>query len=268
MRSGYRFFQPLFRVLFGFALIATPATSHAWAGQSLALLEDGEERPEPPRRPTDPVALKIFKAASAAPGAKILVSIDQRRLWLMNGKDTVVSRAIAVGMNKDFSFDGKNFRFETPRGKRKILRKEANPYWIPPDWHYYEKAVLMDLTPVPLKENDLVELSDGSRIEVVDNIIYFVNRFNAPPHEWSAGKEIIFDGMIFIPPMESPQRRIPEALGPRKLDMGDGYMIHGTHLYNEDSIGLAVSHGCVRMKNEDVMLLYDKVKVGTPVYIF
>jgi hypothetical protein len=260
--------RPLFAIAFGLALLAGPTARHAQAGQSLALLEEGEERAETLRVPTDPDARKIYRTAIAAPGAKILVSIDQRRLWLMNGKDTVVSRPIAVGMNKDFSYDGKSFRFETPRGKRKVLSKSANPYWIPPDWHYYEKAVAMGLIPVPLKQNDLVELSDGSRIEVVDNIIYFVNRFNAPPHEWSAGKEIIFDDMIFIPPMESPQRRVPDALGPRKLDMGDGYMIHGTHIYNEETIGQAVSHGCVRMKNEDVMLLYDKVKVGTPVFIF
>ena len=58
------------------------------------------------------------------------------------------------------------------------------------------------------------------------------------------------------------------ALGEFALDFGDGYLIHGTHLYNENSIGDAVSHGCVRMRNDDLIRLYPLVPRGTPVIIF
>ena len=61
---------------------------------------------------------------------------------------------------------------------------------------------------------------------------------------------------------------MPDALGPFKLDMGGGYLIHGTHIYNEDSIGAAVSHGCVRMNNDDLDRLYHLVETGVPVFIF
>lgn len=44
-----------------------------------------------------------------------------------------------------------------------------------------------------------------------------------------------------------------------------GYGIHGTD--NEASIGNAVSHGCVRMHNSDVIKLYDLVSLGTRVKI-
>ena len=40
---------------------------------------------------------------------------------------------------------------------------------------------------------------------------------------------------------------------------------HGTP--NERLIGQAVSHGCIRMRNRDVMALYELVKVGTPVTV-
>lgn len=43
------------------------------------------------------------------------------------------------------------------------------------------------------------------------------------------------------------------------------YGIHGTN--NPKSIGKAVSHGCIRMYNEDVVELYDMVGIGTPVGI-
>ena len=40
---------------------------------------------------------------------------------------------------------------------------------------------------------------------------------------------------------------------------------HGTP--NERLIGQAVSHGCIRMRNQDVMALYEQVSVGTPVVV-
>ncbi len=40
---------------------------------------------------------------------------------------------------------------------------------------------------------------------------------------------------------------------------------HGTP--QEASIGQAVSHGCVRLYNRDVLVLYEQVAIGTPVYV-
>jgi lipoprotein-anchoring transpeptidase ErfK/SrfK len=41
--------------------------------------------------------------------------------------------------------------------------------------------------------------------------------------------------------------------------------IHGTK--HEDKIGVRDSHGCIRMRNADVIELYDLVDVDTPVTI-
>ena len=41
--------------------------------------------------------------------------------------------------------------------------------------------------------------------------------------------------------------------------------IHGTTRAMRSSIGTAASFGCIRMFNEDVVDLYDRVSVGTPV---
>lgn len=41
--------------------------------------------------------------------------------------------------------------------------------------------------------------------------------------------------------------------------------IHGTNA--ESLLGTPASHGCVRMSNSDVIDLFDRVNVGTPVYI-
>lgn len=44
-----------------------------------------------------------------------------------------------------------------------------------------------------------------------------------------------------------------------------GYGIHGTN--NPKSIGKAVSNGCIRMYNEDVVEIYDRTPIGSRVYI-
>jgi lipoprotein-anchoring transpeptidase ErfK/SrfK len=45
-----------------------------------------------------------------------------------------------------------------------------------------------------------------------------------------------------------------------------GIYIHGTN--NEVQIGEPASHGCIRMKNKDVIDLYNRIKVGCFVYIY
>ncbi len=56
-------------------------------------------------------------------------------------------------------------------------------------------------------------------------------------------------------------------LGARAMYIGGTiYRIHGTN--NAASIGGAVSSGCIRMMNSDVIELYEKVKVGARVYVY
>lgn len=55
-------------------------------------------------------------------------------------------------------------------------------------------------------------------------------------------------------------------MGVRALTLGDGEVaIHGTTRRMRASIGSAASYGCIRMLNEDVTDLYERVDVGAPV---
>ncbi len=58
------------------------------------------------------------------------------------------------------------------------------------------------------------------------------------------------------------------AFGVRWLGLNipkGGYGIHGTN--NPGSIGKSISHGCIRMYNNDVIELSNLVPIGTPVTI-
>lgn len=78
--------------------------------------------------------------------------------------------------------------------------------------------------------------------------------WNVPNSDWAgdlAGKSI-------PPGPENP-------LKARWMGIFAGAGIHGTS--DDGSLGSAASHGCVRMAVPDVIDLYDRVAVGTPVYI-
>jgi len=78
------------------------------------------------------------------------------------------------------------------------------------------------------------------------------------------------------PPAEMREREpdLPEKmeggpdnpLGARAMYLGNTlYRIHGTH--QPWTIGESVSSGCIRLRNEDVISLYDMVKVGAKVIV-
>ncbi|MBO9598547.1 MAG: L,D-transpeptidase family protein [Cohnella sp.] len=59
------------------------------------------------------------------------------------------------------------------------------------------------------------------------------------------------------------------AFGPRWLGLNVSWGYYGIHGTNRpDSIGKHKSHGCIRMRNRDVIELYDLVPVGTKVTIY
>lgn len=68
-----------------------------------------------------------------------------------------------------------------------------------------------------------------------------------------------------IPPAYSPARYRRGILGDYALYLSDEIAIHGTE--DENSVGRASSHGCLRMRNADIAIVFPLVQVGTRVEI-
>ncbi len=73
---------------------------------------------------------------------------------------------------------------------------------------------------------------------------------------------------VVKPTYYQPGKVVPAGpanpLGTRWMGLGfKGYGIHGTN--RPKSIGKAASHGCIRMRNQDVEDLFERVEVGDPV---
>ena len=199
----------------------------------------------------------LNRLASSNPAAMpdqpyIVVSIEERELWYKKGNEVLFHAQVATGSGKTLvsGAGGKQWKFETPRGRLTVQAKDPNPSWVPPDWHFQEQANHRGLGVMHLERGQSIPAGDGSVITV--NGAEVVKRYA--------------NGNIIIPPYGTTQRRYIGVLGTRRLDLGDGYGIHGTD--HPESIGKAASHGCVRLRNEDIEKLYDMVPVGTPVYIY
>jgi L,D-transpeptidase ErfK/SrfK len=102
--------------------------------------------------------------------------------------------------------------WSSPIGETRVLRKEANPSWYPPQSIREEHAAEGD--PLPA---------------------------------------------VVPPGPDNP-------MGPFKMNLAmSGYVIHGTN--KNFGIGMRVSHGCFRMRNEDITSLFPQIPINTPVRI-
>jgi lipoprotein-anchoring transpeptidase ErfK/SrfK len=210
-------------------------------------------------------AAEVREAARVARGRRLIVSLEERRLWSMDNGDTLYSAPIAVGKGTRLEYGRTVWDFTTPAGVRRVRRKAPNPVWVPPDWHYVELARDSSWTVARLERGRPTRLPDGTRLEVRGERIARVHpggRAELLP----ADEEVIFGDTIFIPPLGTANRSVEGELGKYKLELGDGYMIHGTR--HQDSIGQAATHGCIRMTDADISYIYHTVPGGIPVYIY
>jgi lipoprotein-anchoring transpeptidase ErfK/SrfK len=199
----------------------------------------------------------------------IVVSIADHQIWYKRGNEVLFNTQVATGSGKTLiaGSSGRQYKFETPRGRLRVEDKEIDPAWVPPDWHFEEQAHKKGLGVAHMTRNTVIPAGGGAVIAASGSDL--VKRYpdgREVPLSAGEGHEIVVNGNIVIPPYGVNQRRYKGVLGTRRLVLGDGYGIHGTDA--PESIGRSVSHGCVRLRNEDIEKLYDMVPVGTPVYIY
>jgi L,D-transpeptidase ErfK/SrfK len=143
------------------------------------------------------------------PRTGIVVNLPEHRLYyypkVQRGQPIeVITYPVSIG----------KMDWHTPIGETRVIAKEKNPVWFPPESVRKEHAAAGD--PLPAR------VPSGP-----DN---------------------------------------PLGLFAMRLAAGNGtYMIHGTN--NPIAVGLAVTHGCIRMYPEDVAQLFPMIPIGLPVRI-
>jgi L,D-transpeptidase ErfK/SrfK len=141
------------------------------------------------------------------PREGIVVNLPEHRLYYYpkpkrGGPIEVITYPVSIG----------KMDWRTPLGTTRVIQKEKNPKWYPPESVRKEHAAAGDPLPAVVPSGP-------------DN---------------------------------------PLGLFAMRLAAGNGtYLIHGTN--NPIAVGLAVTHGCVRMYPDDVAALFPLIAVGTQV---
>jgi lipoprotein-anchoring transpeptidase ErfK/SrfK len=162
-----------------------------------------------------------------------------------------------------------------PPARRMVMRPRINPIYLPHEVKYDG----------PQKPGTII-------IDTHENFLYLVQKdgkarrygvgTGKPGFEWAGTHKVSAkrEWPDWRPPSEMIAREkakgrylptylaggIENPLGARALYLGSTlYRIHGTN--QPWTIGGAVSSGCIRMRNEDVIDLYERVPVGTTVVV-
>jgi lipoprotein-anchoring transpeptidase ErfK/SrfK len=215
----------------------------------------------------------------------IVVSTAENRLYVRRGGQVVFQAVCSTGKGTTLTdASGRSLVFNTPTGKFRVVKKEENPLWVPPDWHFIEEARkkgkrVVRLGPgeridartgEPAGGNEGVFQWGGSRspsgrvLTVKGNTVVEVGP--GGERELPPGEVIEAGGAIVVPPYGTPQRKFDKVLGKYRLNLGSGYGIHGT-LY-PDQLGRSVTHGCVRLGDADIEKLFAMAQVGDQVLIY
>ena len=155
------------------------------------------------------ILLPVRRILPPTPYEGIVVNLPEHRLYFypkprQGEKRVVVTYPVSIG----------RMDWRSPLGQTRVIAKERNPNWYPPDSIRKEHAARGD--PLPK----------------------------------------------VVPP--GPKNPLGEYK--MRLAVGDGtYEIHGTN--NSAAVGLAVTHGCIRMYSEDVAALFASIAVGTKVWL-
>jgi lipoprotein-anchoring transpeptidase ErfK/SrfK len=222
-------------------------------------------------------------------GQTILVSTAENKLYVRRNGQTVFEAVCSTGKGTTLAVDGRTVVFDTPIGKLHIVSKDENPQWVPPDWHYVEEARKNGMRVVRLNPGQSIDSRTGQPatskpdqgvwswlggstntasnpvLKVRGDTVVEVGS-NGVERELEPGKTIVAGDAIIVPPVNTKQRHYDKVLGKFRLEMGNGYGIHGTD--EPDKLGQSVSHGCVRLGDADIEKLYQIANVGDTVIIY
>jgi len=175
--------------------------------------------------------LELLAEMRTQKGRYLVVDRAKGKFWIRDGKFVIYEGVCGVGKGVKW-IRNKKFNFETPAGIYHVKRKLLNPWWIRPNWFWYERGLEVPKKWIRFPKNITFERA-----------VAFYN---------SLSKE---DKLRV--------RAIPGYLGKYVLDLGGGIFIH----YSKHNRG-AVSHGCIRVSEEDSEIIWKLLEVGDPVYIF
>lgn len=151
-------------------------------------------------------------------------------------------------------------RSKTPKGNYIIINSSANEFVLRNSSEVIKKDKCSTGSYILLKKGN----NQSWMFKTPKGEFKILNKKKAPV--WKKPDWAFVEAGTPVPSMNHPSRFEYGVLGDYSLAIGDGYLIHGT-LYQR-FLGLPVTHGCIRLNDANLELVYKSLPVGSKVYIF
>jgi hypothetical protein len=114
-------------------------------------------------------------------------------------------------------------------------------------------------------QHEMITDKKSYRFETPRGVLVVKNKRTNPV--WIKPDWAFIEEGLPVPPPGAKSRYDENVLGDYALDLGNSYMIHGT-LYQKRFLGQAVTHGCVRLNDEDLEAVFNAMQIGSKVFIY
>jgi len=161
----------------------------------------------------------------------LVLDVSTHTFYLMKKNYVIYSDIFGSGKGS-ILIKGKNFNFSTPKTEFSVIKKISNPWWIRPDWFWTEKNL-----PIP---KQFIEIP--KHLDYIDAIRFYNN--------------LSYKDKLKV-------RKVPGVLGKYKIVLRDGLLIH----YGR-GLGKNSSHGCIRVSKKSIEILFNYLKIGSPIFIY
>jgi L,D-transpeptidase ErfK/SrfK len=169
-----------------------------------------------------------------------------------------------LGMKEQITLDikklDKQLSDKIPKSYYMVINTSSNEFYLYKNTELVKKDICSTGSYVLLKNGDNQEWM----FKTPKGEFKIRNKNTAPV--WKKPDWAFVEEGLRVPSPNHSSRFEYGVLGDYSLSLGQGYLIHGT-LYQR-FLGLPVTHGCVRLNDENLELIYKKMAIGSKVFIF
>ncbi len=198
----------------------------------------------------------IFAAVPRLKNAGFLITANEQKA----GETTGAGLPSEKELKADISNLKKKLERMTPGGAYLVVNTSENTFFLYKNGKLIRDGICSTGSYVKLELND-----EKHYIFQTPKGVFTIRGKKTNP-VWTKPDWAFIEEGLPVPAANDPSRYERGVLGDYALALGDGYMIHGT-LYKR-FLGMPVTHGCIRMNDEDLETVYNTLPVSAKVFIY
>ncbi|WP_339607336.1 L,D-transpeptidase [uncultured Roseivirga sp.] len=189
----------------------------------------------------------------------IMISIAAQEDVVKVDKETEVT--LLIDMQNQLAVLDKKLSANIPKNNYLVVNSTVNEFYLYKGTNLVKSDICSTGSYILLKGNDSKK---QWMFKTPKGEFKILNKTKDPV--WKKPDWAFVEEGLPVPSPNHSSRFEYGVLGDYSLSIGDGYLIHGT-LYQR-FLGLPVTHGCIRLDDANLELVYKSLPIGSKVFIF